>query len=104
MQVAEINPKDVLAAVENGSIFIDVREPYEVDEVAYDIPGMVHIPLGELPERMNDFAKDAQLIIGCRSGARSMNACQYMAMQGYANMTNLNGGIMGWIENGCPTK
>ncbi len=104
MSVKEINPKDVLAAVENGAVFIDVREPYEIDEVSYDIPGQLLIPLGEIATRIGEIANDKSIIIGCRSGARSMNACQYLAMQGYQNVTNLQGGIIGWIDNGCPTK
>lgn len=104
MQIEEINPTAVLAEVANGTLFVDVREPYEIDEVAYDIPGHLQIPLGEIQVRMNEIPKEANVIVGCRSGARSMNACQFLASQGYANIKNLQGGIMGWMNNGCPTK
>lgn len=104
MHLEEINPKDVLAAVENGSVFVDVREPYEIDEVAYDIPGQLQIPLGEIPQRMSEIPQDVNVIVGCRSGGRSANACQYLIMQGYTNVTNLQGGIMNWVENDCPTQ
>lgn len=104
MQIEEINPKEVLAEVANGTVFVDVREPYEIDEVAYDIPNQLQIPLGEIPTRLAEIPQDKNVIIGCRSGGRSMNACQFMAMQGYTNVKNLQGGIMGWVENGCPTK
>jgi len=104
MQIEGIDPKEVIAEVNNGTVFVDVREPYEIDEVAYDIPGHLQIPLGEIQSRMSEIPKDGKVIVGCRSGARSMNACQFLAMQGYGDVKNLNGGIMGWVQNGCPTK
>ncbi len=104
MNIKEINAKDVLSAVENGSVFVDVREPYEIDEIAYDIPNQLQIPLGEIQARMNEIPKDKSVIVGCRSGARSLNACKYLNMQGYADIHNLQGGIMGWAANGHPTK
>lgn len=104
MNIEEINPKDVQAAVDSGSVFVDVREPYEIDEVSYAIEGQLQIPLGSIQTRMSEIPKDANVIIGCRSGARSMQACQFLNMNGYANVKNLAGGIMGWVNDGCPTK
>ncbi|WP_027419821.1 rhodanese-like domain-containing protein [Crocinitomix catalasitica] len=104
MAIGEINPTAVLEAVKNGSVFVDVREPYEIDEVAYDIPNAILIPLGEIQSRMNEIPKDVNVIVGCRSGGRSMNACAFLSMQGYTDLTNLSGGIMSWVDNDCPTK
>jgi rhodanese-related sulfurtransferase len=104
MNIGEINAPEVLEAVKNGAVFIDVREAYELDEAAYDIPNVKHIPLGEIQTRMNEVPKDVNVIIGCRSGGRSMNACSFLSSQGYTNLFNLTGGIMGWINHGLPTK
>lgn len=104
MNIEEISPKKALNLIQDGThVFVDVREPYEVDEVAYDVNGM-HIPLGEIEVRIEEFPKDKQIIIGCRSGKRSMNACMFLKMNGFDNVNNLEGGIIGWIENECPTK
>jgi len=104
MNIEEISPKKALSLIQDGThVFVDVREPYEVDEVAYDVNGM-HIPLGEIEVRIEEFPKDKQIIIGCRSGKRSMNACMFLKMNGFDNVNNLEGGIIGWIENECPTK
>jgi len=103
MAIGVINPTDVLDAVKNGSVFVDVREPYEIDEVAYDIPGHLQIPLGEIQSRMNEIPSDKSIIVGCRSGARSMSACSFLAGQGFGDVKNLQGGIIGWMDNGCPT-
>jgi len=104
MNIEEINPRDVQSAVKGGSIFVDVREPYEIDEVSYNIDNQKQIPLGEIQTRMSELPKDASIIIGCRSGGRSMQACQFLAMNDYRNVKNLQGGIMGWVDNGLPTK
>lgn len=104
MAVEEIYPTDVQVAVAEGALFIDVREPYEIDEAAYDITGTLEIPLGEIQERMNEIPKNIPVIIGCKSGGRSMNACMFLKMQGYDNIVNMQGGIMSWMDNGLPTK
>lgn len=102
MNVEEIEPKEALADVQKGeSVFFDVRESYELDEVRYGI-AHVHLPLGEIQERMDEFPKDKMIIIGCRSGKRSMNACMFLKMNGFENVKNLEGGILNWVENGCP--
>lgn len=103
MTVEEIHPKDAVNAVKTGSIFVDVREPYERDEQAYGIEH-IHIPLGEIQERISELPREKNIIIGCRSGKRSMNACMFLKMQGFDKVQNLEGGILNWVENDCPTK
>lgn len=103
MTVEEISPKEAIEAVKNGAVFVDVREPYEVDEVAYGVD-YLHIPLGDIQVRLDEFPKDKDIIVGCRSGKRSMNACMFLKMQGYERVQNLEGGILGWIEDECPTQ
>jgi len=72
---------------------IDVREEEEVEQGK--IPGAVHIPLGELPYRMNEIDKDKQHVLICRSGGRSGKACQFLSQQGY-DVINLVGGMLDW--------
>jgi len=104
MTVEEIKCQDAVSAVNAGThVFVDVREAYEVEEISYGVEHL-HIPLGEIEIRMAEFPKDKNIIIGCRSGKRSMNACMFLKMSGYENIQNLEGGILGWSENGCPTK
>ena len=103
MNIEEITPKDAITAIEAGAVLIDVREEHEVAEIAYGVEH-IHIPLGDIQVRLADFPKDKNIIIGCRSGARSMNACMFLGMNGYDKVQNLQGGIIAWAENGCPTK
>ena len=103
MNIEEIGPKEAINAIESGSLLIDVREDYELAEAAYGIE-FIHIPMGEIQSKIQDLPRNKNLIIGCRSGARSMNVCQFLKMNGFENVKNLQGGIMAWMDNGCPTQ
>ncbi len=74
---------------------IDVREVYEYEE--FNIHAK-NIPLGELPGRMSEVAadKDAEVIVHCRSGARSGQAKMYLMSEGFTNVRNLLGGMLSW--------
>jgi rhodanese-related sulfurtransferase len=83
---------------ENLNLF-DVREEYEFDE--FNI-GAQLIPLGELPDRLDEIKadKDAEIIVHCRSGARSGRAQAYLESEGYTNVRNLVGGMLAWQAAG----
>ncbi len=72
---------------------IDVREDFEVAEGK--IPGSINIPLGELPERLDQLDKNKHYYLVCRSGGRSARGCSYLAQRGY-NVTNVEGGMLAW--------
>ncbi len=78
---------------------IDVREEYEFDE--FNI-GAKLIPLGELPERLEeiDAWKDQEILIHCRSGARSGRAKEYLESEGFSNVRNVLGGMLAWQAAG----
>ncbi|MFC5734131.1 rhodanese-like domain-containing protein [Cytobacillus gottheilii] len=72
---------------------VDVREDEEV--AMGKIPGAKHIPLGQIPARLNELDKQEHYYIVCRSGGRSSNACQFLIQNGY-NVTNMAGGMLDW--------
>lgn len=72
---------------------VDVREDFEV--AMGKIPIAKNIPLGQIPNRLNEFDKNEHYYIVCQSGARSANACAYLSQHGY-NVTNIAGGMMEW--------
>jgi rhodanese-related sulfurtransferase len=79
---------------------IDVRE---VNEVAMGaIPGAEHIPLATLPFRLQDLHPEHTLVMVCRSGARSAQACYFLLQNGFKNVVNLRGGMMAWHGAGLP--
>jgi rhodanese-related sulfurtransferase len=79
---------------------IDVRTEAEVSRGVID--GAIHIPLHLLPLRADDIPQDKPVVVYCNSGARSAQACAFMAAKGYHNMHNLSGGILAWARSGRP--
>ncbi|CCG99396.1 Rhodanese domain protein [Fibrella aestuarina BUZ 2] len=74
---------------------IDVREP---NEYAEDNIGATLIPLGELPYRIDEIEslQDEEVIVHCRSGARSARAQQFLEENGFTNVRNLQGGMLAY--------
>jgi len=77
---------------------IDIRTPGEV--AGGVIPDAAFIPMHLIPARMEELPKDREVILYCRSGARSYHACAYLMEQGFDNVANLRGGIIGWARGG----
>lgn len=102
--INQYKPNAALEAVKNGAMFIDVRECDEVEERCYDVQNYLNIPLSEFEDRLSELPKDIELIMACRSGGRSLNACAFLATNGYTNLANLEGGLMGWERAGFPVK
>ncbi len=77
--------------------FIDVREEYEYEEFNL---GAKLIPLGELADRLNEIEdwKTEEVIVHCRSGARSGRAKAFLEAEGFENVRNLLGGVLAWNE------
>lgn len=72
---------------------LDVRETWEAEESR--IPGSQNIPLGTLPDKLDDLAdlKDQEIIVHCKGGGRSASAKAFLTQQGFTNVRNLLGGI-----------
>ncbi|KXK38150.1 MAG: rhodanese-like domain-containing protein [Saprospiraceae bacterium] len=76
-------------------VFIDVREPEEYEQANL---GAELIPLGTLPDVLPSLLvhREKEIIIHCRSGARSGNAKLFLVSQGFTNVRNVLGGILEW--------
>ncbi len=81
---------------------VDVREPYEWDIGNLEKQGARLIPLGDLPERFEEIDKDAEVVVHCRSGARSARAAEFLREKGY-RVRNLEGGILAWSDEIDPS-
>ncbi len=93
-----ISPDELKArlATATAPILVDVRQPEEhADE---HIPGSILIPLGEIPERIDELEpyRGQDIVLYCRSGNRSAQACMYLAANGFDNLFNLHGGMLTW--------
>ncbi|MFC5601990.1 rhodanese-like domain-containing protein [Sporosarcina koreensis] len=94
----EITTTELQQQLENGATLhmIDVREDEEVEQGM--IPGAIHIPLGEVPDRLSELDKATPYVIICRSGGRSGRAAEFLEAQGY-DATNMVGGMLDWQGN-----
>ena len=77
-------------------VLIDVREDWEYAEG--HIPGSILIPLGEVPNRLNEIPGDKTVIAVCRSGNRSGQATNFLQQQGFNNVHNMQGGMIAWSQ------
>lgn len=93
-----ISVQDLKARIAAGEslILLDVRQPEEHAEK--NIEGSLLIPLGELPERVDELEahRNSELIVYCRSGNRSGQACMFLEAAGFTNPVNLTGGMLAW--------
>lgn len=95
MEVREILPDELRIMLERGETVqvVDVRELEEWE--AGHIPQAVHIPLGQLPFRLDELRKDVPVVMVCRSGARSYQATAFASGLGY-DAANMAGGMLAW--------
>jgi len=101
--VPEITVEELKAKRDRGERFtlVDVREPREW--AVSDIAGSLKIPLGSLAQSLDKLPREDEIVVYCRSGARSANAVQFLAGHGYAGAKNLVGGINRWAERIDPS-
>jgi sulfur-carrier protein adenylyltransferase/sulfurtransferase len=82
---------------------IDVRDPHEWDIGNLGPQGARLIPLGELPQRFGEIDPGEEIVLQCRSGARSARALEFLRAQGYPRLWNLQGGILAWSDQIDPS-
>ncbi len=90
--------KEILEA--GGAQLIDVREPAEWKQG--HIPQAVHVPLGTLLARPQDFLTRDNIVFQCAEGVRSAVACEIAASLGFTKLYNMEGGINAWAARGYP--
>jgi rhodanese-related sulfurtransferase len=83
-----------LDAIEPGTRIIDVREPAEFEGELGHLPDAELVPLGGLTRNAKNWPRDVPLLMVCRSGNRSGQACSLLNQLGFSNVTNLKGGML----------
>jgi len=99
----EIEVTEVKAMLDRGDKFVllDVREPHEYK--ICNIPAAQLIPLGEVPQRLHELDKSADIVIHCKSGMRSAKACGILKQAGFQHVRNMKGGILAWSDKVDPS-
>jgi rhodanese-related sulfurtransferase len=93
-QITVLELKQRLDAGEDLMI-LDVREPYECQIASI---GGTLIPMNQVPDRLAEIDRNREIVVQCRSGARSQRVAEFLAAQGYPNVKNLAGGILAWAD------
>jgi rhodanese-related sulfurtransferase len=96
----EISPDDAYRARGKARL-IDVREAGELTLDGY-IPGVEHVPLDTLEAQARTWDQDDELVLICRSGARSGRAAAALAAMGFRRVMNMTGGIVAYRAAGLP--
>lgn len=91
----ELSPEQAVALRTQSDVqFLDVREAWE-HELCH-IEGDLHIPMGQIPGRLADIPRNRPLVVVCHHGMRSYQVAEFLLAQGFADVSNLNGGIDAW--------
>jgi rhodanese-related sulfurtransferase len=99
VEVAQAQIADVPSTLDGPVILLDVREDDEWQRG--HAPGAQHIPMGQVPSRIAEIDRNAQLFVVCQAGGRSQRVAQYLARNGYAP-ANVAGGMLAWAAAGRP--
>ena len=98
-QTPEIDVHEAAQRIAAGALLIDVREQNEFD--AQRIPDSKLMPLSSFDVDFSNLPKDQDIVVQCRSGARSARAADFLNQQAYTAV-NLAGGILAWEEAELP--
>jgi sulfur-carrier protein adenylyltransferase/sulfurtransferase len=102
--IDEITALELKALLDGGHspLILDVRNPEEI--AICRIAGSTVIPLPELPNRLGELNRTAQMVVHCKSGGRSAKAIELLKAAGFSGMKNLQGGILAWIKDVDPSQ
>lgn len=95
MNIPEITPGEFVARRDSGEALtlLDVREDWELGIAS--VPGIVHIPMGQVADRIGELDSGKDVVVLCRSGRRSLEVAKFLQQNGF-KAVNLAGGILAW--------
>jgi len=96
-QIPPAEAQRLLAKHGSNGILLDVREPSEYERV--HVEGSLHIPMGQIGQRLGELDSAHTYVVMCHHGARSQQVALFMASRGYGQVSNLAGGIDAWAAD-----
>ncbi len=96
----EVTASQAMARYAAGALVLDVRTEAEWNQG--HIAESMLIPLEELSNRLGELPRNRDIIVVCKSGARSKEAAAILRQAGFSRVTSLSGGLQGWVSAGYP--
>ncbi|MDX8400370.1 MAG: rhodanese-like domain-containing protein [Gallionellaceae bacterium] len=101
--VKEIEPSELDQWLSDSNQKLRVIDVRQIQEIATGTVATAEaLPLHTLQARIHELSPEEKLVIICRSGARSAQACMFLQQQGFTDVYNLRGGMIGWVQSGLP--
>lgn len=100
MAIPQLDPAAARALLDkagDAGVLLDVREPWEYEMV--HVEGALHIPMGQIPERLGELNSAHTYVVMCHHGRRSQQVAGYLESHGYSRVHNLAGGIDAWAAS-----
>jgi rhodanese-related sulfurtransferase len=88
-------------AAESAPVLLDVREPWEFE--LCHIENAMLMPMASVPARLAELDPEAETVVICHHGGRSMQVVMFLEQRGFSNVINLAGGVAGWAALIDPT-
>ena len=98
--IENLTPQQFLDRRNAGAVqtLLDVREDWEIQLAPVPSPHL-HIPMGQVAERLGELDPNVTTVVICRSGGRSAEVARFLAGRGFTNVFNLAGGILAWSRD-----
>ncbi|HSC47620.1 MAG TPA: rhodanese-like domain-containing protein [Gammaproteobacteria bacterium] len=93
-ELAPAEARRLLQAAGAQGVILDVREPWEYALV--HVPGALHIPMGDIPARLEELNPDRTYVVMCHHGSRSQRVADFLQSRGFRQVANAAGGIDAW--------
>ncbi len=95
--MASMSAPELAAHLQQASpLLLDVREPWEFD--ICHIAGSNNLPMGQIPQRVEELADSAEIVVICHHGVRSQQVIRFLQSQMNASLINLDGGVDAWAR------
>jgi sulfur-carrier protein adenylyltransferase/sulfurtransferase len=98
--IKEMTPREFVERRSGGTelTLLDVREDWET--ALAPVPAdHLHIPMGQIADRLSELNPARETVVICRSGGRSLEVARFLSSHGFASVSNLTGGILAWSSD-----
>jgi|JI10StandDraft_1071094.scaffolds.fasta_scaffold1140271_1 rhodanese-related sulfurtransferase len=104
--VKEMYPTTTQEWIQNGALFVDVREKNEIEALSYSVlkPILIKIPTCDFENRSKEIPKEQDVVMECTGGGRNISVAGFVVIQGYSNVVNTQNGSAHWVQKGFSTK